>query len=681
MARGVTIDLIVDPKGAIKGLGEASDGASKSTAFFADLGKVGAAAIAAVATAAVAAAGALTAATVSAGKYADEILEASTNTNLSTETLQAYKYAAEQIDVSFETFVKSQGKFTKSMQDATAGTGPAAEGFAALGLSVTDSSGQLVDSETLYWQAIDALAGVTNETERTALSQQIFGKSGAEMNSIIAQGSAGFAALTEEARKNGAIMSGPQLEALGAFDDKMQALTSTVDAAKNALGLTLLPILDQLAGDGTSALGTFTTALLEADGDLSKAAPAFESLGTSIAGALTTAIPKILEVAASLVSGLISGIVSQAPSLIQTAIPLIVSFATGLLGMLPSILDAGIQILIALVQGVAAALPELIPAAVGAVIGLVQALVANLPMLLEAGLQLVIGLAKGLIDAIPQLVEQLPAIIVSIVGFIVGAIPMLIQAGIQLLLALVGALPEIITGIVKAIPQIITGVISAVVAAIPQLIAAGVQLLIALVTNLPTIIVEIIKAIPQIVTGIVGAFTDPAMIGQIASAGLELIRGLWEGIKGAGDWLWRQIKGFFGGVIDNIKALFGIRSPSKLMEDEIGAMLGLGLGRGFIDSLAAVKPRIMSAVSGLTDVAGSAFGGTIDVRARAAVATSFATDQAGRGMDQLAQAMRSMFPSQMTLVDSNGELLALMDVRLDARDRETASAIKGGLIR
>src|SRR5690606_12960779 len=184
MAKGVTIDLIVDPKGAIQGLDIVSDKASKSTDFLAGLGKVGAAAVAAVATAAAAAAGALTAATVSAAAYADEILTAATNTNLSTDELQAYRYAAELIDVSFDTFVASQGKFTKSMQDAVrSGASPAASAFSALGLSVTDASGNLRDSTELYWEAIDALGAVENETQRTALAQEIFGRSGAQMNS------------------------------------------------------------------------------------------------------------------------------------------------------------------------------------------------------------------------------------------------------------------------------------------------------------------------------------------------------------------------------------------------------------------------------------------------------------------------------------------------------------------
>lgn len=621
MAKGLTIDLIVDPKGAIKGLGEVSDGASKTSALFADMGKVGATAMAAIGTAVVGVAAGLTAATVSAGKYADEILTAATNTNLSTGELQAYKYAAEQIDVSFETFTASQGKFTKSMQDSVrSGAGPAASAFTQLGLSVTDSAGNLVDSTELYWQAVDALGQVENETQRTALAQEIFGRGGAEMNSIIAKGSAGFAELTAQAEANGAIMSGPQLEALGAFDDKMQSLTATVDAAKNALGLTLLPILDQLAGSGTSALGQFTSALLDADGDLSKAGPAFAALGTNIVGGLVTAIPMILEVASSLVTGLITGIVAQAPTLIQTAIPLVVSLVTGILGMLPSILDAGIQILVAVVQGITAALPQLIPAAIGAVVGLVQALVDNLPLLLEAGLQLIIGLATGLIAAIPRLVEQLPAIIVSIVDFVVGAIPALIQAGVDLLLALV--------------------------------------------TNLPAIITGIVAAIPQIITGIVGAFTDPATIGQIAAAGGELIAGLWDGIAGAGDWLWTQIESFFGDVIDNIKGLFGIHSPSTVFAG-FGDNMILGLEKGLTG-----PNKIGSIMSDLSGQVTSGFGGALDVRARASFEASFGGAAAG------AAAVGGVQP-----INQNIYMLPEQDPRIVARQfgRELSRTMAGTL--
>lgn len=583
MARGVSIDLIVDPKGAIEGIGKASNSAEGATQFFSSMGKVGAAAIAAVGAAAIGAAAGLATATRSASKYADDILTLATNTNLSTDELQAYKYAAELTDVSFDTFTKSQGKFTKSMQDATrSGASPAAEAFASLGLSVTDSSGNLVDSTKLYWQAIDALGTVANETERTALAQDIFGKSGADMNSLIAQGSAGFQKLTEEARKNGAVMSGSQLEALGAFDDKMQSLTSTAEAAKNALGLTLLPVLDELAGSGTSALGEFTSALLDANGDLSKAGPAFESLGTNIAHALTTAIPKILQVATSLVTGLVDGIVKQAPKLISTAIPLLVNFTTGILAMLPAVLDAGVQVLIALVQGIAAAIPTLIPAALDAVFGLQDAILDNLPMLIDAGIQLLIGLAVGIIDAIPKLIDRIPVIISSVISSLIGAIP--------------------------------------------QLVVAGVQLFVAIVKNLPAIILGIISAVPEIVNALVGTLGDPKFWKQMGDAGLQLIRGLWEGIKNAGAWLWRQISGFFNGVINNIKNLFGIHSPSTLFGDFGGNMIA-----GLVGGIKGGYGLVTRTMGDLSDKVSGGFQGSLAATAKATVATSVSASSTPTG--------------------------------------------------
>jgi hypothetical protein len=55
------------------------------------------------------------------------------------------------------------------MTSARDGTGAASKAYKALGISVTDASGNLRDSETVYWEAIDALGNVSNETEREPL--------------------------------------------------------------------------------------------------------------------------------------------------------------------------------------------------------------------------------------------------------------------------------------------------------------------------------------------------------------------------------------------------------------------------------------------------------------------------------------------------------------------------------
>ena len=104
---------------------------------------------------------------------------------------------------------------------------------------------------------------------------------------------------------------------------------------------------------------------------------------------------------------------------------------------------------------------------------------------------------------------------------------------------------------------------------------------------------EIVKAIPQIITGIIDAFGS--YFGNMAEVGGNLLKGLWQGISDAGAWLWNQISGFFGGIVDGIKNFFGIHSPSKLFAN-LGGFMAEGLGEGFGDEMKAVSKDMQNAI-------------------------------------------------------------------------------------
>ena len=70
--------------------------------------------------------------------------------------------------------------------------------------------------------------------------------------------------------------------------------------------------------------------------------------------------------------------------------------------------------------------------------------------------------------------------------------------------------------------------------------------------------------------------------------GRNLVTGLWNGITGSVEWIKNKITGWVGDVFGFIKGLFGIHSPSTLMRDEVGKMLGLGMAEGILDSQKAV---------------------------------------------------------------------------------------------
>lgn len=83
---------------------------------------------------------------------------------------------------------------------------------------------------------------------------------------------------------------------------------------------------------------------------------------------------------------------------------------------------------------------------------------------------------------------------------------------------------------------------------------------------------------------------------NIVNIGKNIVEGLWNGITGAAGWLWNKISGFASGIIDGFKSVFGIHSPSKVFNQEIGKFLALGLGEGFDDNINNVFKDMKSAV-------------------------------------------------------------------------------------
>ena len=606
------------------------------------VGKVGKAfgtALAALGTAAVGAASALAGMTVSAASYADEILTTSTNTHIATDDLQKYQYALNFIDGDINTLTGTMKKNTQIVNKARDGNKTYTEAYEKLGISITDANGELRDGQDVYWEVIDALGGIENETERDALAMTLLGKSGTELNTIIDAGSEAFKAMGEEAEAMGVVMSEDALSALGAFDDKLQTLKAGLSGLKNSAALIALPFLDDLAERGIPILAEFSTGIQAANGDVTKMGDVIGKGLSDVVNLIVEKLPEFVNMGVNMITSLAEGLVSCTPTIASAAVQIIQTLVNGIAELLPLIIQGAAQMIAGLAQGLAQALPTLIPTIVQVVVQIVQSLIDNIPLLIDAALQLVTGLAEGVIQAIPVLVAALPTLINSLIDALLAAIPQIIQAGIDLLTALVGALPDIITAIVEAIPQIIDGIITAVIGSIPQIIQAGVDLLIALIQNLPTIIttivqaipqivsgicealignidqiimagvqlfvsliqnlptiiVEIVKAVPQIVTGIVEAFAN--LDGELITAGGNLLHGLWEGISGAASWLWEQVSGWASGLVDGIKNFFGIHSPSTVFA-EIGGNMAAGVGEGFGDSMGGVESDMTAAMGG-----------------------------------------------------------------------------------
>lgn len=184
--------------------------------------------------------------TIGTSQTADNLLTLSSTTGLSTDALQEFEYASELLDVSSDTMQGSLTKLIKNMATAKGGTGEAAEAFKTLHIKVANSNGSLKDANEVFYKAIDALGKVKNETDRDAMSMQIFGKSARELNPLIEAGSARLKELGVEAHNVGYVMDNETLQQFGQLDDAMQRMSKQSDALKNSLALALLPMLTGL---------------------------------------------------------------------------------------------------------------------------------------------------------------------------------------------------------------------------------------------------------------------------------------------------------------------------------------------------------------------------------------------------------------------------------------------------
>ena len=207
---------------------------------------------AAVATAIVKVEKAMISMTKESASFADNIITLSMQTGQSTQQLQEFAYASELIDVSVDTLQGSLTKLTNNMQDTMNGTGNAKASFEALGVSVTNADGSMRSANDVFYETIDALGQVKNETERDAMAMDIFGRSAQDLNPLIIQGSKTLKAYADEAHNMGYVLDDEALSALGAVDDAYQRLQKTQEGVKNQLAVEFAPYLEEFYGDVTT---------------------------------------------------------------------------------------------------------------------------------------------------------------------------------------------------------------------------------------------------------------------------------------------------------------------------------------------------------------------------------------------------------------------------------------------
>ena len=178
------------------------------------------------------------------GKWADDLNTMSARYHIGTEELQKYAASAKLVDVDVETVAATHRKLTKAMSGAEDETGAQAEAFAKLGISVTDTNGQLRDSDEVWNEVIKALSQVENETERDTLAMTLMGKSATDLNTLIADGGETYQRTAELlAKYHLDFVDQETLDNANAFNDSIDSIRAIGMVAFQQLGTQLASYL------------------------------------------------------------------------------------------------------------------------------------------------------------------------------------------------------------------------------------------------------------------------------------------------------------------------------------------------------------------------------------------------------------------------------------------------------
>lgn len=233
---------------------------------------------------------------VKAVTASDDLNTLSKQTGLSTAEIQKMQYASDRIDVSFETISGALRKMKPKMTENN-------QAFKDLGVSVTDANGQLRAADEVFFDAVQALSQIENETERDQKAMELFGKGADELAGIIDDGGAALREYGKEAEDLGLILDQETLDSLNETNDALDKMKAQFKGSALKLGAKIAqaaaPIVERLAQGMEKLVAWFD-----------KLTPQQAELVMKIAAVVAIIAPALMIVGkiVGLIGGLVTGI-------------------------------------------------------------------------------------------------------------------------------------------------------------------------------------------------------------------------------------------------------------------------------------------------------------------------------------------------------------------------------------
>ena len=240
-------------------------------------------------------------------QYGDHVDKMSQKIGFSAEGFQKWDYVLQRAGTSID----SMAPVMKTLSNAAVSNSDA---FQKLGISQEDVAN--MSQEELFGKTIEALSGMEEGTERTALASKLLGRGASELAPLINGGTDAIKEQMDMADKYGMVMSDDGVKASADFVDAQTTLQMTMTGLKNRLTAEFLPACT----DVTNGIAKMFS------GDMSGLEDIKKGIGEFV-GSIAEHVPAMIQKGGELFVGFIQGLAEKIPELATTAAEAIRNFA------------------------------------------------------------------------------------------------------------------------------------------------------------------------------------------------------------------------------------------------------------------------------------------------------------------------------------------------------------------
>ena len=219
----------------------------------------------------------------------------------------------------------------------------------------------------------------------------------------------------------------------------------------------------------------------------------------------------------------------------------------------------------------------------------ISAAVEKAPEFLTAGANMLVSLGNALMEQSDLLIQNAFDLILVLADGLIQGVGGLADSALELVEKLAMWVEEYSNVLADKAVTLITTLANAIIKNLPGLIVAAVRIIGSLATGLIENLPTLIKQVPTIIAELVNGFIEG--LPDIIDVGKQIIEGLWEGITSMASWIGDKVSGFVGGLVDDVKGVLGIHSPSRVFAG-IGENMALGLSDGWDSEYNKIKRNI-----------------------------------------------------------------------------------------